>query len=225
MSQLMALDSQMRVPLSIGAIHFIGIGGIGMSGIAEVMKNLGYQVQGSDSAESANVKRLRDSGIAVAIGQRAENLGDAQVVVYSSAVKPDNPEFAAARAGGAADRSARGDAGRADAAEALRRHRRDPRQDHDHHHGGGAARCRRARSDGGEWRHHQRLRHQCAAGCGRMDGGGGGRIRRHLPEASGDGRHRHQCRSRASRFLRRFRSRARRIPELSSRTFPSTVSA
>ena len=89
-----------RVPLSIGAIHFIGIGGIGMSGIAEVVRNLGYQVQGSDQAESANVKRLRALGIPVAIGQRAENLGDAQVVVYSSAVKPDNPEFAAARAAG-----------------------------------------------------------------------------------------------------------------------------
>ncbi|HEX3485761.1 MAG TPA: UDP-N-acetylmuramate--L-alanine ligase [Micropepsaceae bacterium] len=100
MIQLAAIDAQMRVPLSIGAIHFIGIGGIGMSGIAEVMRTLGYQVQGSDSAESANVKRLRDLGIPVAIGQRAENLGDAQVVVYSSAVKPDNAEFAAARAAG-----------------------------------------------------------------------------------------------------------------------------
>jgi UDP-N-acetylmuramate--alanine ligase len=90
--------SQTRVPLSIGAIHFIGIGGIGMSGIAEVMHNLGYQVQGSDAADSYNVKRLRDLGIPVAIGQRAENLGGAQVVVYSSAVKADNPELSAARA-------------------------------------------------------------------------------------------------------------------------------
>ena len=71
----------MRVPLSIGAIHFVGIGGIGMSGIAEVMRNLGYRVQGSDSADGANVRRLRELGIPVAIGQRAENLGDAQVVV------------------------------------------------------------------------------------------------------------------------------------------------
>ena len=100
MSAIANISGQMRVPLSIGAIHFIGIGGIGMSGIAEVMRNLGYQVQGSDSAESANVRRLRELGIPIAIGQRAENLGDAQVVVYSSAVKPDNPEFAAARAAG-----------------------------------------------------------------------------------------------------------------------------
>jgi UDP-N-acetylmuramate--alanine ligase len=89
-----------RVPLSIGPIHFIGIGGIGMSGIAEVMKTLGYRVQGSDLVESANVKRLRNLGIPVAIGQRAENLGEAQVVVYSSAVKADNPELQAARESG-----------------------------------------------------------------------------------------------------------------------------
>jgi len=100
MSAMMNPASQLRVPLTIGAIHFIGIGGIGMSGIAEVMRNLGYQVQGSDSAESYNVKRLRALGVPVAIGQRGENLGDAQVVVYSSAVKPDNPEFAAARTAG-----------------------------------------------------------------------------------------------------------------------------
>jgi UDP-N-acetylmuramate--alanine ligase len=89
-----------RVPISIGAIHFIGIGGIGMSGIAEVMRNLGYQVQGSDTSDSANVKRLRSLGIPVAIGQAAENLGQAQVVVYSSAVKADNVELAAARRAG-----------------------------------------------------------------------------------------------------------------------------
>jgi UDP-N-acetylmuramate--alanine ligase len=86
-----------RVPLDIGAIHFIGIGGIGMSGIAEIMHNLGYRVQGSDASESANVKRLRDMGIAVAVGHSADNLKDAHAVVYSSAVKPGNIEFDAAR--------------------------------------------------------------------------------------------------------------------------------
>ncbi len=86
-----------RVPLSIGTIHFIGIGGIGMSGIAEVMHNLKYKVQGSDTADNANVKRLRALGIPVAIGHSADNLKDAQVVVYSSAVKPGNAEFDAAR--------------------------------------------------------------------------------------------------------------------------------
>jgi len=86
-----------RVPLDIGAIHFIGIGGIGMSGIAEIMHNLGYKVQGSDAADNANVKRLKAMGITVHLGHAAENLTDAHVVVYSSAVKPGNAEFDAAR--------------------------------------------------------------------------------------------------------------------------------
>jgi UDP-N-acetylmuramate--alanine ligase len=86
------------LPLSIGTIHFTGIGGIGMSGIAEVLHNLGYAVQGSDIAESANVKRLRDAGIHVEIGHDPANIGGAQVVVVSSAVKHDNAEIVAARA-------------------------------------------------------------------------------------------------------------------------------
>src|SRR5690349_25087096 len=86
------------LPLSIGTIHFVGIGGIGMSGIAEVLHNLGYSVQGSDIAESANVRRLREAGIKVAIGHDAANLAQARVVVTSSAVKRDNPEVEAARA-------------------------------------------------------------------------------------------------------------------------------
>jgi UDP-N-acetylmuramate--alanine ligase len=86
------------LPLSIGTIHFVGIGGIGMSGIAEVLHNLGYSVQGSDISENPNVRRLREAGIAVRVGHEAANLGAAQVVVVSSAVKPDNPEVQAARA-------------------------------------------------------------------------------------------------------------------------------
>ena len=86
------------LPLSIGTIHFVGIGGIGMSGIAEVLHNLGYSVQGSDISDSANVRRLRESGIPVAIGHDAHHLRDSQVVVVSTAVKPDNPEVKAARA-------------------------------------------------------------------------------------------------------------------------------
>lgn len=83
--------------LDVGMIHFVGIGGIGMSGIAEVLHNMGYKVQGSDMAESANVARLRGMGIEVQIGHRAENLGEATVVVISSAVKADNPEVVEAR--------------------------------------------------------------------------------------------------------------------------------
>jgi UDP-N-acetylmuramate--alanine ligase len=80
----------------IGTIHFVGIGGIGMSGIAEVMHNLGYTVQGSDLAEGASVERLRARGIKVMVGHAAGNLGDAAVVVTSTAVKRENPEVAAA---------------------------------------------------------------------------------------------------------------------------------
>ena len=86
------------LPHSIGTIHFVGIGGIGMSGIAEILHNLGYTVQGSDVAENANVKRLTEIGIPVSIGHDANNLGDAQVVVVSSAIKMDNPEVIAANA-------------------------------------------------------------------------------------------------------------------------------
>jgi UDP-N-acetylmuramate--alanine ligase len=88
----------MKLPRDIGPIHFVGIGGIGMSGLAEVLANLGYQVQGSDVADSANVRRLRDKGIAVTVGHDARNLDAAAVVVVSSAVKRDNPELVAARA-------------------------------------------------------------------------------------------------------------------------------
>jgi len=86
------------LPESIGPIHFVGIGGIGMSGIAEVLHNLGYRVQGSDLAESANTRRLVGLGIPVRIGHAAENLDNAEVIVVSSAVKPDNAEVVAARA-------------------------------------------------------------------------------------------------------------------------------
>jgi UDP-N-acetylmuramate--alanine ligase len=85
------------LPRSIGPLHFVGIGGIGMSGIAEVLHNLGYRVQGSDLVDGTNVRRLIDLGIPVVVGHEAENLGPAEVVVISSAVKSDNPEVIAAR--------------------------------------------------------------------------------------------------------------------------------
>ena len=85
------------LPLSIGTIHFVGIGGIGMSGIAEILHNLGYSVRGSDIGENANVRRLRAMGVAISIGHAEGNLGDAEVVVVSSAVKPENCEVTAAR--------------------------------------------------------------------------------------------------------------------------------
>src|SRR2546425_9608237 len=88
----------MRLPREIGPIHFVGIGGIGMSGIAEVLCNLGYTVQGSDASESANVSRLRDKGVEISVGHKAENVAGADVVVVSTAIKRDNPELMAARA-------------------------------------------------------------------------------------------------------------------------------
>jgi len=86
------------LPRDIGPIHFTGIGGIGMSGIAEVLLNMGYAVQGSDLKESPILERLRGLGARIAIGQAAETLGEAEVVVVSSAIKRDNPELEAARA-------------------------------------------------------------------------------------------------------------------------------
>ncbi len=86
-----------KVPFDTGPIHFVGIGGIGMSGIAEVMLNLGYTVQGSDLRENPNVKRLRDLGATIFIGQKAEQVRGAGAIVMSSAIKADNPELVEAR--------------------------------------------------------------------------------------------------------------------------------
>ncbi len=89
---------KIRLPFDVGVVHFVGIGGIGMSGIAEVMHNLGYDVRGSDVTDGANVQRLRAKGIDVTIGHKPENVAGADAVVVSTAVKRDNPEILAARA-------------------------------------------------------------------------------------------------------------------------------
>ena len=199
------------LPLSIGTIHFVGIGGIGMSGIAEVLHNLGYAVQGSDIADSANVRRLREAGIPVAIGHDAANLGGAQVVVVSSAVKPDNPEVASARArlipvvrraemlaelmrlkwsiaiGGTHGKTTTTSL----IAAVLEAAHLDP--------------------DGDQWRHRQCLRHQHAAGRRRLDGGRGRRKRRQLPAAAGGHRRRHQHGSGAPGSLGHARGDGRRL--------------
>ena len=82
------MNDRMR---KIGRIHFVGIGGVGMGGIAEVLANLGYQVQGSDLRESAVTRRLRALGADIHIGHCADNVGAADVVVVSSAIDPENP--------------------------------------------------------------------------------------------------------------------------------------
>ncbi|MEQ9138106.1 MAG: UDP-N-acetylmuramate--L-alanine ligase [Thalassobaculum sp.] len=86
-----------QLPLSIGTIHFVGIGGIGMSGIAEILHNLGYTVQGSDIADNPSVKRLKGLGIPVFVGHDAGNVDEASILVVSTAIKTDNPELVAAR--------------------------------------------------------------------------------------------------------------------------------
>ena len=85
------MDSKIRV------IHMVGIGGVGMSGIAEVLLNLGYTVHGSDLSDTLAVRRLRDLGAVIHVGHAAANLGEAHVLVKSTAVRTDNPEVAAAR--------------------------------------------------------------------------------------------------------------------------------
>ena len=112
-------------------IHFVGIGGAGMSGIAEILHNLGYVVSGSDQSDSSTSRRLARLGIRVHVGHDAAHIAGAEAVVTSTAVKGDNPEVIAARTAARAGGAARGDAGRTDAAEAGHRHRRNPRQDDD----------------------------------------------------------------------------------------------
>ena len=85
------------VPFDLGPVHFVGIGGIGMSAIAEIMLRIGYQVQGSDARAGANTERLEKLGAKVFIGHDAGHIDGASAVVFTSAVKPDNPELAAAR--------------------------------------------------------------------------------------------------------------------------------
>ncbi|WP_370230896.1 UDP-N-acetylmuramate--L-alanine ligase [Cognatishimia sp.] len=91
------MNAATKLPGDVGPIHFVGIGGIGMSGIAEVLLNHGYVVQGSDLKDSKITKRLSDMGATIFIGQRAENLEAAEVVVISSAIKPGNAELDEAR--------------------------------------------------------------------------------------------------------------------------------
>ena len=196
-------EAHMRaLPLSIGTIHFVGIGGIGMSGIAEVLHNLGYAVQGSDIADSANVAppaRGRHSPSPSATTRPIS--ASAQVVVVSTGGEARQPRgrggARAAHSGGAAGR----DAGRADAAEMVDRDRRHPWQDHHHQPdrrraGGGASRPHRDQR-----RHHQRLRHQHPPRRRRMDGGRGRRERRQFPAPAGHHRGRHQHGPRAPRPL------------------------
>ncbi len=214
--RIAAGDTRMIAPLkmttAIGPVHFVGIGGIGMSGIAEVLHNLGYRVQGSDIAESANVLRLRDKGIAVAIGHAAENLGEATVVVVSSAVKRDNPELMAARA------RLLPVVRRAEMLAELMRLKQAIAVGGTHGKTTTTSLVATLLEAGGldptvinggiinAYGTNARL------GRGRLAGRRGGRERRHVRQAPGRHRHRHQHRPRAPRPLRRLRRCARRLP-------------
>ncbi len=94
------MSAATKLPMELGAIHFVGIGGIGMSGIAEVLLNHGYRVTGSDLKSSKITERLSEKGAEISFPQKAENVENADVVVISSAIKPGNPELDAARAKG-----------------------------------------------------------------------------------------------------------------------------
>jgi UDP-N-acetylglucosamine--N-acetylmuramyl-(pentapeptide) pyrophosphoryl-undecaprenol N-acetylglucosamine transferase len=177
--------ASMKMPQTIGLVHFIGIGGIGMSGIAEVLHNLGYRCRARTRPTSANVQRLRDKGIECFVGHRRRTSAMREVVVVSTAIKRSNPELMAAR------EKLLPVVRRAEMLAELmrfklRRYRRHAWQDHDDLHGRDAARSRRARSDRHQWRHHQCLRHQCPHGRGRMDGGRGRRERRHFLKLPAD---------------------------------------
>ena len=213
----------MRLPREIGPIHFVGIGGIGMSGIAEVLCNLGYTVQGSDASESGNVKRLRDKGITVSVGHKAENVDGADVVVVSTAIKRDNPELMAARAQRIPV------VRRAEMLAELMRLKSCVAIAGTHGKTTTTSMVA-ALLDAGDldptvinggiinaYGTNARL------GRRRLDGGRGRRERRHVPEAAGRRRDRHQCRSRTSRSLQDLRGRAGRVPQLSSRTCRSTA--
>ncbi len=160
-----------KLPTQLGPIHFTGIGGIGMSGIAEVLITLGYTVQGSDLKGSKITERLESLGARVFIGQAAENLAEAEVVVISSAIKPGNPELDEARRRGLP--VVRRAEMLAELAEVERRHRGHAWQDHDDDAGRDPARRGRDRPDGDQRRDHPRLRLERAGRGGRMDGGRG----------------------------------------------------
>ena len=203
-------------------MHIVGIGGIGMSAIAEVMHTRGYTVQGSDLKDSANLDRLRARNIRCLIGHDPANLEGVAHLVISSAVKAGNPEFEAAKERGipiirraemlaelmrpCATVSITGTHGKTTTTSLIA----------DLLKGGGLD------PDGHRRRHHQWLGHQCPHRQGRVDGGRGRRIRRHLPEAPHPDRRRHQHRSRAYGLLADAAGACITASSNSSRPFPIT---
>ena len=152
-------------------IHFVGIGGIGMSGIAEVLLNSGYAVTGSDLHESDATRRLRALGARIFVGHQEENLaGNPSVVVISTAVKYSNPEVLEARRRHIPVIPRAEMLGRADAHEIRRRGGRQPRQNHDHVDGRGGVEHGGSGPDDGHRRPGAHARHQRQDGPGRVSG-------------------------------------------------------
>ena len=191
-----AMTDRMR---RIHRIHFVGIGGSGMGGIAEVLLNLGYQVQGSDLKPNAVTQRLEQLGAQIMIGHAAENVGKADVLVVSSAVQPRQPGSGRGEGAAHSDRAARGDARRADALPLRDRGRRHARQDHDDQHGRVDPRRRRARSDVRHRRPAEERRQQRAPRHRQVPGRRGRRERCVVHAPAADDRDRHQRRQRSSR--------------------------
>ena len=186
-------------------IHFVGIGGIGMSGIAELLANLGYEVTGSDAKRSDVTDRLEHAGRPrVRSGTTPRTSAPPTWSWCRRRFRPDNPEVVEARRRGIPGDPARRDARRADAAALRHRHRRRPRQDDDDVDGGAGARARRARSDGGDRRTAERLRQQRPARQRRLHGRRSGRKRSLVPEAVAVDRGDHEHRSRAHGELRQL---------------------
>ena len=217
-------EDHMKMPRNIGPVHFVGIGGIGMSGIAEILHNQGYMVRGSDSAENPNVQRLRDMGIEV--DDRPERPRTSRTPRSSSSRRrsrraiPSSPRPArAACRSCAAPRCSPRSCGSRTAIAIGGTHGKtttttlvatllDAGQ---------------LRPDRHQRRHHQCLWHQCPPRRRRVDGGRGRRERRHLRQAAGRRRRRHQHRSRASRPLSATSKASSRRSTTSSRTCRSTA--
>ncbi len=190
------MTAMKALPLGVGTVHFVGIGGIGMSGIAELLHNLGYAVQGSDRSENGPEPGRRPGRGHLVCGQKRQSGGRRGAQAPTAGCPP------------------RRDAGRADAAEMVDRGGRHPRQDDDDLAGRFAPRRRRPRPHGRQRRDHQRLGLQRQAGPGRLGGGRGRRVRRDVRQAAGHRRHRHQHRPRAPRPLRQLRGAARGLRHL-----------
>ena len=206
----------MQMPGEMGPVHILGIGGIGMSAIAEILHAKGYTVQGSDQKDSANVRRLRAKGIRVFVGHDPVNLVGARFIVISTAVKPGNPELEAARQAGLpiirraemlaelmrlyATVSVTGTHGKTTTTSLIAHIFNVARpRPHRHHR-----------------RHHQRMGLQRAPRQRQMDDRGGRRVRRHLHQDADPDRRRHQHRPGASRLLQDGREHAPRVRDVLS---------